>query len=366
MHREALAIQEEAEALASLQAAAPGAPPAFGERLDAETAALNARARRALALANAARSILADAPGSPIVAFEGITWENRNVDRQLPGEAAIPLRIERRCVTGEHQPVSVKLFNATLDTVEVGASVDAGPDGPSVTAHEVKPVPTNQGTVAWDPIVPLGDGTVAIPSLETREIWLDVDLTNVEPGKHEVKVAFTTGASETNVDVALEVLPFDMAGFGAMRLCCWASYNEDAVKDLLAHGNNVFITGLPPATVSGDDPPRVVMDFTALDEFIAPMAGHDVFLLLNGIPSLGAPMEDESYVPRLADYLDQLMTHLAAQGIDEDHVALYPHDEPGGQGWPPVLRERRRRLAHVRGVERGSGHLVPRLLHAAR
>ena len=47
-------------------------------------------------------------------------------------------------------------------------------------------------------------------------------------------------------------------------------------------------------------------------------------------------MEDEAYVPRLADYLGQLMARLAKTGIDEDHVALYPHDEPGGHGWDTV------------------------------
>ena len=336
MYQESLGIEEEARALASLQAAAPGAAPAFGEKLDARTAALNARAKRALALASAARSILVNAPDSQVVAFEGITWENRDVDKQLPSEAAIPLRITRRCVAGEHEPVSIKLLNVTLETVMIGGRVESGPDGPSVTAYEVKSVPTNQDTVAWDPIEPLGDGKMAIPSLETREIWLDIDLVNVKPGAHSVDVALGEGTSQAKVEIALEVLPFEMAGFGAMRLCCWSRYNDHAVKDLLAHGNNVFITGLPQATVSEGNAPRIEIDFTDLDKFVAPLADHDIFLLMGGIPSLGAPMDAEAYVPRLADFLDQVMTRLAARGIDEDHVALYPHDEPGGHGWDTV------------------------------
>ena len=338
MHQESLAIEKEAVALAALQTAAPGSAPAFVEQLNARTAQLNARAKRALALAHAAPSILMNAPDSPLVAFEGTTWENRDVDRQLPLKVAMPFRITRRCVPGEHEPVSIKLLNVTLDTVVVGALVATGPAGPSVTAHEVKPVPTNQGTTAWDPIVPSKNGVPVfpIPPLETREVWLDVDLSGVKAGAHKVKVSFDTGASETNVAIALEVLPFEMAAPGAMRLCCWSSYNDDAVKDLLAHGNNVFTVGVPPATVREDDPVRIDIDYTALDEFVAPLAGHDVFLLMSGIPSLGVPIEEEAYVPRLADYLDQVMTHLADKGIDEDHVALYPHDEPGGHGWDTV------------------------------
>ncbi len=335
MYQESLGIEEEAAALAALQTAAPGSAPAFGEQLNARTVALNVRAKRALALAHASASLLANAPDSLVVAFEGTTWENRDVDKQLPSEAAIPLRITRRCVPGEHEPVSVKLFNVTLDTVMIGTRVETGPGGPTATAHEVKPVPTNLGATAWDPIVPLRDGKMVIPSLETREMWLDLDLSGVKAGTHKVDVSFDTGGSETKAEIILEVLPFQMAGPGAMRLCCWARYNDNAVKDLLAHGNNVFIVGLPAATAGEDDPVQINIDYTALDEFVAPMDGHDVFLLMSGIPALGVPMESDAYVPRLAGYFEKLMAHLAAKGIDEDHVALYPRDEPCGH-WDTV------------------------------
>jgi outer membrane protein assembly factor BamB len=337
LYQESLGIEEEARALTSLQIAAPGSAPVFIKQVNARTAALNARARRALALANTASSIRTNVPGCQVVAFEGATWENRDVDKQLPTELAAPLRIKRRCVPGEHEPVSIKLLNVTLDTVTVDTHVESAPEGPVVTAHEVKPVPTNQGTTAWDPIVPLrSEDEILIPSLETREIWLDLDLSGVKPGNHNVNVTFNAGAFQMKARVTLEVLPFEMAAVGAMRLCCWASYNDHAVQDLLAHGNNVFTTGLPPATVGQDGRAGVNVDFTVLDEFTARFAGHDVFLLMSGIPSLGVPMEDDAYVPRLAGYLDQVMSHLKGQGIDEEHVALYPHDEPGGHGWDTV------------------------------
>ncbi len=336
MHQEALGIEKEASALASLQVAAPGAPPAFIEQLNVRTAALNARAERALVLAGIAPSILGSTPDSQVVAFEGTTWENRDVDKELPSEVATPLRITRRCISGEHEPVSVKLLNVTLEALNVGAHIETTPGGPSVKAYEIKSVPTNQGAIAWDPIVPLRGGKMAIPPLETREVWLDADLSGVKAGNYDVALSLDTGASEAKVALNLEVLPFDMAGFGAMRLCCWARYNEDAVTDLLAHGNNVFTASLPPVTVDEEATPKLSVDFAALDEFMAPLAGHDVFLLMSGIPSLGVPMEDDPYVPRLADYLEQVMTHLEAKGIDEDHVALYPHDEPGGHGWDTV------------------------------
>lgn len=332
---EARTIEDEEATLAELQATAPGSPAEFITELNTRTAALNARAERALTLAQIAPSILASAPPPPIVAFEGNTWENRYVDKELPSAVA-PMTIARRCVPGEHEPVSIKLLNVSSKTVAVSARVESGTEGPAVTPYEVKPVPTNQGAVAWDPIVPLGDGTLSIPPLETREVWVDIDLTGTKPGAHRVMVHFGSGEFETKVEIALDVLPFEMADSGAMRLCAWASYNDDAIRDLLAHGNNVFIPGLPSATVEEGDPPRITVDFEALDKFVAPLKGHDVFLLMGGIPALGAPMESADYVPRLADYLEQLMGHLEAAGFPEDRVALYPHDEPGGHGWNTV------------------------------
>jgi len=336
MRQESVEIEKEAAAVAELQAAAPGATPAFGEQLTTRTVALNARAKRALVLADVAKSVVAKAPNTRVVAFEGTTWENRGVDRQLPTDIAIPLRIARRCVKGEHEPVSVKLLNVTAATAAVGAQIATQPGGPVVTAYEVKPVPSNQGTVAWDPIVPLGARTLAIPSLETREVWLDIDLANVAPGQHQVTVTFGTRPAETQVDIALDVLPFQMAGYDSMRLCAWARYESNAVEDLLAHGATVFITGVPPATLTMASTPRVDVDFANLDRFTAPLAGHDVFLLLTGIPRLGAPTADSAYVPRFAAYIGQVLARLAARGIDENHVALYPYDEPGGGGWNSV------------------------------
>jgi outer membrane protein assembly factor BamB len=332
---EARTIEDEAATLADLQATAPGSSAEFITELNTRTAALNARAERALTLAQIAPSILASAPPPPIVAFEGNTWENRDVDKELPSAVA-PMTIARRCIPGEHEPVSIKLLNVSFEPVAVGARVESGTGGPAVTPYEVKPVPTNQGTVAWDPIVPLGDGTLSIPPLETREVWVDIDLSGTKPGAHRIPIHFGSGEFETKVDIALDVLPVEMADSGAMRLCAWASYNDDAIRDLLAHGNNVFIPGLPSATVEEGDPPRIMLDFEALDKFVAPLKGHDVFLLMGGIPALGVPMESADYVPRLADFLEQLMAHLEAAGFPDDRVALYPHDEPGGHGWETV------------------------------
>ena len=334
MIREASEIAGEARNLAALQAAVPGSSPAFNQDVNTRTEALNARAQRGLALARVARFMPEGSSDIQIVPFEGITWENRDVNRQLPDEVTLPLSITRRAVTGERESVSIKLLNVTLDTVRVRANLATSDGGPAVTPFTIVSVPTHDNRTAWDPLVPLDDEGVTIPPLEAREIWLDADCSTTAAGTHTVRAAFNTGSSETTVSVTLNVLPFQMAGYENMRLCCWARYDDAAVADLLAHGNTVFTVGLPQATVTESG--QVTIVFDDLDEFIARLEGHDAFLLMSGKPNLGVPVESQEYVTRLRDYLNQLFAHLVEHGISEDNVALYPHDEPGGHGWDTV------------------------------
>lgn len=336
--QESRGIANEAAALALLQTAAPGATPEFGEKLNSRTVALNERSLRALALARAAESIAENAPKSQFVVFEGVMWENRDVDRQLPGATEIPLKIERRCVTGEHEPISLKLLNVTLEPLAVECKIQQKTGSAKIKSFEVQPVPTNQNKIAWDPLVPLEKNKLDIPSLKTREIWLDIDLTDAAAGPQELEVVLRTEKSESRVKIALEVLPFEMAGYDQMRLCCWSRYNTDAVQDLLAHGNTVFTYSLPPAQVIQEDPLQLEIDFSSLNEFTKPMKGHDVYLLLSGIPNLGVPSDEAAYVPRLAQYLDAVFQYLATRGFDAEQTGLYPYDEPGGHGWETVKK----------------------------
>ncbi|MDZ4859451.1 MAG: PQQ-binding-like beta-propeller repeat protein [Candidatus Hydrogenedentes bacterium] len=333
---ESQSLIEEHAALTNLQAAMPGANAGLIQEIENRTESLNFRARRALALANAASDLEAT-PGAQLVAFTTDTWESRDVNHQLPKSTNSYSRIHRRCVTGEHEPVSIKLMNVTSETVSVTAGAAPSNNGPVATMFQVKQVPANVDTVAWDPIVPLRDGPIEIPGLESREVWIDLDLAHAKPGEYTTSVTFDTGSSTVAVQIVLEVLPFEMAAYENMRLCCWAQYNEHVVKDLLAHGNTVFIATLPSASI-GEDGSTVSVDFVALDKFVAPLKGHDVYLLFNGIPSLGVPEDSAEYVPRLANYLDQLFVRLKAAGINEDRVAMYPYDEPGGHGWDTVRK----------------------------
>ncbi|HNV22497.1 MAG TPA: hypothetical protein PKM22_12640, partial [Candidatus Hydrogenedentes bacterium] len=336
LQREMREIEREAVELAGIQDAVPGAARELAEEANARTIALNERAKRAQALTRVARALPSGSASPRVIAFEGTTWENREINRQLPAEVAIPLRISRRAVTGEHEPVSIKLWNVTLDTVRVEVRAESGNSGIRVTPMEAKAVPTNLNTIGWDALPRLGNRPVAVPPLETSEVWLDIDLANTPPGRHTVTAFFGAGSAAARAIITLDVLPFEMAGYRDLRLCNWAVYNGDAVQDLLAHGNTVFITGMPHATISPENPSRVSVDFARLDAFVEPLRGHDVFLLLSGVPSLGVPVSSDTFVVRFGDYIRQVLGRLAQRGIPETNVALYPYDEPGGSGWNTV------------------------------
>jgi outer membrane protein assembly factor BamB len=342
LDRELQAIEQDASELAPLQTAVPGSDLAFAAKVTTRTQVLSVRAKRAMSLAGIASELLTSAPEAVLVPFQGRTWENRDVETELPTKVAVPLKIDRRCVTGEHEPVSIKLLNVTPGIAMVNTVVETTVSGLAVTPHEVKVVPTNpdQGITAWDPISPLDDAdSIEIPSFETREVWLDIDATQAPAGEHHITIRFQTDSIETRVEIKLEVLPFEMTGYDQMRLCAWARYSPEAVQDLLAHGNTVFTTGIPPATAHQDgDSVQIEVDFTDIDNFVAPMMGHDVYLLLTGVPELGIDSEEDAYTPRLADYFQQVMSHLTAKGIPKDRVALYPWDEVGGHGWDVVRR----------------------------
>ncbi|MEK7685281.1 MAG: PQQ-binding-like beta-propeller repeat protein [Verrucomicrobiota bacterium] len=349
MLREASALELEAKDVSSLQDAVPGSDRGAVQAVLEKTSALVAHAKRALAMADVIRSATALGPGTSLVAFEATMWENRRVDEQLPVGAANPLRLARTAVPGEHEPVALNLFNVTDRELLVRVRMDPLTNGVVVTPHRSVGVPTSLGDVSWDPLPALDEtGTLAIPSLASRELWLDVDLGAAKPGEHQIKLRLQAlnGAGvldapthphavpppETAVELSLRVLPFTTVPAGDFRLCTWAAPEEANLPDLLAHGNNVFPVALPE--VKHDAQGRLAgSDFSKLDPVLGRLRGKDVILLLQGLPGLRGEVGSAGYRDDLKKFLGELVAHMAGAGFDTNHFALYPFDEPGGVGW---------------------------------
>ncbi|MBM3493648.1 MAG: DUF4091 domain-containing protein [Armatimonadetes bacterium] len=314
-------------------------------------AGLVAAAERAQAVARAVEEAARLGKGTSLIAFESGTWSSAGIDRLVPTSAG-PLRIARRVTRSEHEPVSVKLFNVTDRTLHVRVVVDPTRPGVRIALMRSEPVPTSRGSMAWDPLVEIGNsGLITIPSLETREVWLDASFDRAAPGRHAVRIRAMaldgagvlegpTGprdvpAPETTVDVQFEVLPFAPAASGAFRMCCWATYGPGVQEDLLRHGANVFCVPQPEPIY--DRQGRLTgLNSAKLDALLAPLKGRDIVALVQGMPALKPRSGTPEYAAQLRQYLAALTKHMRALGLDTAHFALYPIDEPGGAGWDAV------------------------------
>lgn len=351
LRREASALDHRLEAVKAVQTAAPASNELLENAIETSAALVRA-AKRVLHIVETVAPVLQLGSRTSLVAFEGTKWENRAVNEQIPDGAENPLKIERKVVRGEHTSIALGLFNVTERPLQARLVVDEPEGGPRVTAHRSVPVPTSLGELSWDPLPRLDESRViTVPSLETGELWLDIDAGQTAAGDHQitVRVQALNGAGVTDgpsgpqtvappeavVEVALKILPFDMAASDRFYLCAWARLDGPAIADMIAHGNNVFI-GPHGKPLYNEDGALAGFDYADLDAFTAPFIGEKVMPLLSGIPAFRAELGSPEYARDLKVYLDDLVPHMAAKGFDTDHFALYPLDEPGGHGWHAI------------------------------
>ncbi|MBX7255170.1 MAG: PQQ-binding-like beta-propeller repeat protein [Candidatus Hydrogenedentes bacterium] len=316
-------------------------------------ARLAARPKWALRLCDLANGAAALGATTSLLPFENALWENRVLNKRLPEKAVATLQIARRTTLGEHEPVSVGLFNPLGRDIQARIALEVPKGGPAVTVLQSVPTVTSIGETSWDALPELIEPSiVTVPSMETSEVWLDIDTRDMQPGAYPItmRVLALNGAGvdvprspqampppETKVEIALTVLPFELAPPGSVRLCAWAQLNPGCVEDMLEHGNNVFVG--PHATPQLDAQGKLTgIDFSALDTFLEPLTGHDVVVLLSGMPSLKGEAGTPEYLAQLGSYLDGLVPHLAEKGLGMDSFAMYPVDEPAIYGWDTTNR----------------------------
>lgn len=350
----ASALRQEAQALATM------AQPLNEKLTDTESFQQNSalagriaqKAKRALRISNVVREAEAFGPNTSLIPFTGATWENRGVAEQLPVRLQQPLAMERTLVRGEFESMPIAIFNITDRPLQVQIKIDSVAAPIQVIPHRSVNTPTSLGEISWDALPELDESAIIeIPSLSSRELWLEIATGSAPAGEHrfQVRLLALNGsgvleapthphaiqAPQSRVHVKLNVLPFTMAAAGDFRLCTWSPSKGACLPDLLAHGNNVFNAPHGKPTYSKDGE-LTDIDFTKLDEIIQGLQGFEVMLLLNGFPEIPLALENAGYQKALAAYLDKLVQHLAQKGIDLHHFALYPIDEPGGHGWAMV------------------------------
>lgn len=350
--RDAQVFEINAQELRPLQEAVPGSTPVATRSVLDRTAKLTRDARRGLELARLVQQAARLGPSTSLLPFEGVTWENRRVEEQLPASATNVLQLSRKVVPGEHEPFPLNLLNLTDHELLVRVRIEGATNGIVATAHRSLGVPTSLAETSWDALPELDESaTLSIPPLGTREVWLDLDLGQAQPGNRQVVVRFlalngagvldsspsphTVPPPESSVQIALQILPFTMVPPGDFRLCTWAAPEAAQLDDLLSHGNNVFTVPYGETKYSAQGQLEK-SNFEALDRILTRLRGKDVVLLPNGMPGVHGTMGSAEYLRDLKSVLTELTEHLAGFGIDTNHFALYPFDEPGGNGWNAV------------------------------
>ena len=352
LRKEATNIEAEATNLAVEQVKIPQSNSVSIESMIKSTGSLNKASKRAIAISEIVTKSANLGSGTSIIAFEGNKWDNRNVDRQLPVAIENPINLNHLAVPGEHHPIPIVLFNITDHLLNGRVVLVNQVPGIKVTLLHAINIATSLGEESWDALPELDEsGVISIPALSSREVWIDLEIESNAIGKQnlEFTIQALNGAGvldaptnphdvpapETKVKVALDILPFTMASSSDFRMCTWSPSTGPEIPSLLAHGNNVFLLTNPIFKYT-DKNELIGFDYTVQDKILEQFRGKEVFLLINGLPGINAEFASDGYKKQFNTYLKDLVNHLSSYGFSTNQFALYPIDEPGGNGWNAV------------------------------
>ena len=352
LRKEAADIQLTANSLSVQQGKVPVSEASAIQATLKQTARLNEQAKRAITVSEIVSKAATLGDGTSLIAFEGNKWDNRNVDKQLPTSVTNSVLLNHTVVPGEHHPVPVVLFNVTDHLLNARIITDNQNKDIKVTPLHAINTASSLGEESWDALPEMDEsGVISIPSLSSREIWLDIEIGKVKSGKHNIDVTVQalngTGvldsptsphavpAPETKFKIALDVLPFKMAPSSDFHLCTWSPSTGPDIPALLDHGNNVFQLVNPTFTYNSKNE-LTGLDYTETDKVLNGLKGKEVFFLVAGMPGIKEEFASEGYKKQFGRYLKDLVSHLSGFGVGIDQFALYPIDEPGGSGWKAV------------------------------
>ncbi len=286
------------------------------------------------------------AAANPWAPFGGTdeVLESRTAERQVTIEA----------FQGETENAALNAFNWSADAqtlrVELDDIVREGADAATglpwhevVTLHEVVAVPAQTLDKSADALPVMNQGQVlTLPGWDSRQVWLTVNTSKLEPGTWKSVVHLRTLEVETqsfDLPLTIQVSAVKLADTGVLRHCNWGyvassrlkHHEPQAIADRVAHGNNVFVsTFLPRATYDAEGNLTGEIDYTAHDEYMAKYAPNGLILFQNYNPiTTTAPLDSEAYKKAYVHYVREWVKHLATLGVGYDGFAMYPIDEPG-------------------------------------
>ncbi|MGI6459593.1 MAG: PQQ-binding-like beta-propeller repeat protein [Candidatus Hydrogenedentales bacterium] len=283
-------------------------------------------------------------PWAPFGAFDEILEE-----RLQEPEVAI------EAFSGEVEDAALNVFN--LGTVPLQVRVELDPlvlEGASETAplaprdviaiHEVVSVPTQSLDLSADVLPRINSGYVLIlPAWDARQLWFAVRTKGLAPGRWTSTIRLRTlevESREFTAPLTIDVWDAALPETQALKHCNWGyvyrtprmqGFEDETILDRVAHGNNVFVTGLVPR-VAYDETGALAgeLDYTEHDAYVRRYAPHGMILFHNtgGITGPGG-IGSDAYRKAFVAWMRAWVAHLKDMGLGYDQFAMYPVDEPG-------------------------------------
>lgn len=256
--------------------------------------------------------------------------------------------------SGEVEGAALNVFNFGVQSVAARVEVDdftleGSTDKTAVlardvtTLHEVVDVPTQMADSVADALPRMNQANViTLPQRDARQLWLNIDTKRLKPGKWKSVVRLRTLEAESKeftAPITVTVWTASLPDKQPLHHCNWGYvegsrhkyYEDETIKDRVAHGNNVFTCTFVPLA-KFDEKGRIVgdIDYKQHDEFVKKYSPHGMILfqMTGGISGPGG-RETEAYRKAYIAWMTAWVQHLKDMGITYDRYAMYPVDEPG-------------------------------------
>ena len=212
--------------------------------------------------------------------------------------------------------------------------------------HEVLNIPTQSLDYSADALPLLNQAqTMIIPNKDVRQLWININTKALSPGiwKGIIQLrSLEVESKQIDIPVTIEVWKSSLPEKQPVSLCHWGyihtsrlkNYPEEAFRDQVNHGTNVFVATPDFAPVAKfDDEGNMVgeIDYSKHDEYVKKHNKDGVILFLGYQSGLKVSNEPFSsgWIKAHKIWLQEWLKHLKDMGVANEQYAFYPVDEPG-------------------------------------
>ncbi len=287
--------------------------------------------------------------------FDGVTKTNNAVKMSL--------------WQNEYESASVNVINCTENAMHLNISVSPVSDQEGYILP-VSPITLRKSVFVYaatagfigDPLVLAKDGIILEPGA-AGQIWITWHSTTAKPGQYRFSLAIEPETlqgklSLKTVPVNVVVSSKNFPEQPTLNTYNWSytsvSYMtgpdmKEAAKDLHSHYTNVYVVNhniMPwPKKVSGTGRIEIKGDFTRFDSAIRDHSYARTFLIYLNLKkglkfrdSFGKTWMSTSWKRAFSDWMNGLVAHLKAAGLDYNRFALYPMDEQLGDEFYKIAK----------------------------